>query len=109
MQEEEVKKRQRRKEKVEKEYQAKKEKVESEYERRRRELELEFERKRQRLEDKRKEEDWKSVFENQFIMQKVGLLLFISSVPKHPVPPSSSYIHQYSIGERDVHGSRRWW
>jgi WD40 repeat protein len=66
----EERKKLRRKALMEKEYQAKKKKLEEGYERKRRELEEEYAKRRQKLEAKKKEENWKQVFEHHYIVEK---------------------------------------
>ncbi|ELR16482.1 Fbox domain containing protein [Acanthamoeba castellanii str. Neff] len=70
VQEEEERKKLRRKALMEREYQAKKKKLEEDYERKRRELEEEYDKKRKKLESKKKEESWKQVFEQHYVVQK---------------------------------------
>jgi hypothetical protein len=70
-QEEEERKKLRRKALMEREYQVKKKKLEEDYERKRRELEEEHDKKRKKLEAKKREEGWKQLFEQHYIVQKV--------------------------------------
>jgi len=71
VQEEEERKKLRRKALMERDYQVKKKKLEEDYERKRRELEEEYDKKRKKLESKKKEESWKQVFEQHYVVQKV--------------------------------------
>jgi hypothetical protein len=111
VQEEEERKKLRRKALMERDYQAKKKKLEEDYERKRRELEEEYDKKRKKLESKKKEESWKQVFEQHYVVQKVRRPS--SSSPQrylHSLRTDVGWVHTRllcSIGSRVRPGSKR--
>jgi hypothetical protein len=100
VQEEEERKKLRRKALMEREYQAKKKKLEEDYERKRRELEEEYDKKRKKLESKKKEESWKQVFEQHYVVQKVR------RPPPLLLPPQLHYGPALIIAHTDVLGAQ---
>jgi hypothetical protein len=113
VQEEEERKKLRRKALMEREYQAKKKKLEEDYERKRRELEEEYDKKRKKLESKKKEESWKQVFEQHYVVQKVRRPPPLLLPPQLHYGPALIIAHtdvlrtMCSIGSRARPGSKR--